>query len=391
MNIKFFKHFLLSVLMLLCWASIFICILAYTFLTTTWGAKLAATYLIQSYVPFCSINVGSYQGTIEKGLVLKDVRINHIPMIKEGGAHIQELHVQVPLIHWDQIAMKIINGKLQFSSADPIVFNAVISKNQIQGNCYAQSIDAHQFLLSLGYNDLAKNIQGFLSKPDFVLQGTMKAPRLTGRFFVDSIVYKDTSVKDGFGHLDLTIKALGLNPWLDGFVILESAFVRTNRVNVDLSASRVDFKGDVTNPALDIHGSSKVEDIDIDMAIKGSLLKPQLTFNSDPPLPEEEIIYTLATGKTWSGIEDARSQGFGLRRKLSDTFNVGMALEERPSQPGRDQSLGYSRMIEGQMNVTDKFSLNIAKKFLPTDSNNTSSQPEKDNSTEFYLQYKKRF
>ena len=132
----------------------------------------------------------------------------------------------------------------------------------------------------------------------------------------------------------------------------------------------------------------------IDLAIKGTFLKPKLIFNSDPPMSEENIMIALVTGKSWSGIES--EQGFGLRKKLTDTFNVGMQVQERPSQLGRDQALGYSRTLEGQMKLSDKFSLNVSKKYLPssTESPQTgiaSGQRQKDDESQIYLQYKKRF
>ncbi len=379
--------------MLSCWVAILICVGSYAFLTTTWGAKIATTCMIKSYVPFCDVTIGSYEGTIEKGLVLKEVTIKHIPTMKEGAVHIQELYVQIPLIHWDQVSVKVTNGRLDIGSADPIVFNGSMVKNQIKGNCYTHSMDAHQVLSALGYDDLAKNLYGFMSNLDFTVDGVVGAMHFTGHFFVDKIVYRDTTVKDGFSRLDLTVKSLGVTPSMTGFIIMDSALVQTNKINIDLTTSKVDFKEDVVNPLLDIHGSSQVEDIDIDMAIKGSLQRPRLTFNSDPPMPEEEIIAVLVTGKKWSEIDNEWSQGIGLRRKLTDAFNVGMEVQEMPSQPGHDQALGYSRIIEGQVNLTDKFSLNVAKKFFPADTTGTTEnpQPQKDNETNFYLQYKKRF
>jgi|GEM_PF-6855734 len=395
MTKNFLKRFILSMFMLFCWVAMITCATAYVFLTTTWGAKLITPYLIKYYVPFCDISVERYEGTIEKGLSLKHVTINHIPTMKEGVIHIQEIYLQIPWVHLDQMAIKAINGRVDLVSSDPIIFNGTRINNTISGNCYAHSIDAHQVLSVLGYDDLAKSIHGFISNPDFEISGIGNVPHFVGHFFVDNIVYKDTSVQDGFGRLDVTIMSLGLVPSMTGFIILESALVKTNKINIDLTTSKVGFKGNVDQLFLDIHGSSKVEDIEVDMAIKGSLQKPQLIFNSDPPMPEEEILIALVTGKKWSEIENERSssEGFGLRRKLTDNFNVGMELEEIPLQFGKDQSLGYTKTIEGQLKLTDKFSLNFAKKYLPvTDTPTTSSsQPVKSDDTEFFLEYKRRF
>jgi hypothetical protein len=391
--IKNFKHVFLSLLVFLCWISIIICVAAYAFLTTPWGAKSASMYLIEAYLPFCNVDVGNYEGTIEHGLVLKNVTISHIPNFKEGEVHIQDLYVQIPLIHWDQLSLRINNGSLNLPAADPIIFNVSMSQNKIQGNCYARSVDAKQILSVLGYDELAKSIYGFISHIDFSIGGSVQEPRFVGHFFVDKFIFKDTKLNDGFGHLDLKVPSIGENPALDGFVILESAAVKVDKINVDLTTSKVDFKGSVNDFLLDIHGSSKVEDMTIDLAIKGTFLRPKLLVNSDPPMSEDKILVALATNKSWSEIDEA--QGFGLRKKLTDVFNVGMQVEERQSQVGRDQASGYSRTLEGQMNVTDKLSVNVSKKYLPASESSanvgSTSQPQKDNESQIYLQYKQRF
>jgi hypothetical protein len=356
---------------------------------------MASTYLIEVYIPFCHVTIGSYEGTIEKGVLLKDVTISRIPNIKDAVVHVQDLYIQVPLMHWNDVSVKIVNAKINLSSADPIVFNGTINQNNIKGNCYSRSIDARQVVAALGYDDLAKNIYGFISHVDFDVEGLVSAPRLKGHFLVDKFIFKNAQVKDGFSHLDLTILSLGDKPALQGFIIMESALIKVEKISVDLMTSKVDFKGDVRDFLLDIHGSTKIEDTGIDLSIKGTFLKPILLFNSDPPMSEEKILLLLATGKSWSGIEG--DQGFGLRKKLTETFNVGMEVQERQSQLGRDQTTAYYQTLEGQVKMTDKFSLNVARKYLPSNadtSSNTgtgSTQRPKDNESEIYLQYKQRF
>jgi len=394
MNLKSLKHLVLSFLALICWVAIVLCITGYVFLTTTWGAKLASTYFIETYIPFCNVSIGSYQGTIEKGVVLKDVTISHIPDIKDAVIHIQDLRIRVPLTRLDQVSLDVVNAKISLAGSDPLVFTGAIVQQNIKGNCYAQNLDARQVVDALGYSELAKNIYGFISHVDFEVTGTIEAPRLKGHFVIDKFTFKNTQVSDGFSHLDLTFLSLGDKPALRGFIITESALVKVEKINIDLMTSKVDFNGDVRDFALDIHGSSKIEDIMIDMAIKGTFLRPKLLFNSDPPMSEENILITLATGKSWSGID--AQQGVGLRKKLTDTLNVGMEVQEQQTRLGRDQALGYSRTLEGQMKLSDKFSLNVSKKYLPSNaeassSNVGTSQPQKDNESEIYLQYKQRF
>lgn len=395
MKTKSLKHIFFSSLILFCWVAIIGCVSAYVLLTTTWGAKLAATYVIESYIPFCNVHIGEYQGTIEKGLKLKNVTITRIPWIKDAIIHAQDLQIRVPLKHWDQVEVNIVNAKIVLPGSDPLVFTGTIINKELKGNCYSNNIDAKQVVAALGYDELARNIYGYLSKVDFKVEGTVTAPRLRGHFIVDKFIYKNhTQLTDGFSNLDLTFVSLGEHASLRGFIIMQSALVRVGKVGIDLTTSKVDFDGDVRDFKLDIHGVSRIEDIMIDMAIKETFKKPKLIFNSDPPMSEEMILIALATGKAWSATES--DQGIGLRRKLTDSFKVGMEVKEWQTQVGNDQPLGYSRTLEGQMKVTDKFSLNVAKKYLPANASSpatgvgSSSSPRQDQS-EIYLQYKQRF
>jgi translocation and assembly module TamB len=51
-------------------------------------------------------------------------------------------------------------------------------------------------------------------------------------------------------------------------------------------------------PIIDIDATARVEDYDITLGLHGSSDKPRLTYRSEPPLPEADIIALLALGHT---------------------------------------------------------------------------------------------
>ena len=51
-------------------------------------------------------------------------------------------------------------------------------------------------------------------------------------------------------------------------------------------------------PTIDIDATARVEDYDITLGLHGSSDKPRLTYRSEPPLPEADIIALLALGHT---------------------------------------------------------------------------------------------
>lgn len=394
MKIKFVRHTLISLTLMMCWVLIMGVAVGYGFLTTSVGAQMITSALIQSYLPSAQIKIASLEGTIQKGVLLKNIEISNMAMMKNAVLNIQELHLELPIVFYKQLTAKAINGRLSFPSSDPIVFNLQIKNDQLSGNLYAKNIDAKEIVLSLGYGLLARDIKGFLSRIDFIVDGPITVPHLKGHFLVDEFTYQETLLKDGFSRLDLSILSLGERPLMQGQLIMESANVKVSKIPVELTTSKAEFKGDVTNPLLDIYGSTKADDILIDMTIKGSLQKPKLSFSSDPPMSEADIL-TVLIRKGWSSIGANQAQTIGLRRDIGEGLNVGMKIEQNTDKLGQRKAAGYAQTIEGQLNVTDKISFNLSQKYLSArdelNSTATGTQTNKNKETEFTVQYKKRF
>jgi len=53
-------------------------------------------------------------------------------------------------------------------------------------------------------------------------------------------------------------------------------------------------------PNIDIDATARVEDYDITLGLHGTSDKPRLTYRSEPPLPEADIVALLALGHTQS-------------------------------------------------------------------------------------------
>ncbi len=71
---------------------------------------------------------------------------------------------------------------------------------------------------------------------------------------------------------------------MEGEVIIDSGLVNVRNANLKLSQSKLFFQGDIFNPRMDIHLGAKVEDMDIHLAVRGTLDHPQLIVSSDPPM-----------------------------------------------------------------------------------------------------------
>ena len=75
-----------------------------------------------------------------------------------------------------------------------------------------------------------------------------------------------------------------------------------------IAGTRYDLqRGDITftnpvriEPTIDINATARVEDYDITLGLHGTPSKPAVTWRSDPPLPEADVVALLALGRTES-------------------------------------------------------------------------------------------
>src|ERR1700691_4303678 len=68
-------------------------------IVTPWGGKLLVRYFKQQFVSVGLMHVGSYEGSLHNGFVLKDVSIRGLSYFPDALLRIQEVHVRLPL--WD--------------------------------------------------------------------------------------------------------------------------------------------------------------------------------------------------------------------------------------------------------------------------------------------------
>lgn len=81
--------------------------------------------------------------------------------------------------------------------------------------------------------------------------------------------------------------------------------------NFTLAAGTIDFPGiSSLNPNLNIEAVYKVSKVQISILTKGTLNKPEITLQSDPPMPETEIFSYLAFGKPSSQLTQREAGSF---------------------------------------------------------------------------------
>jgi autotransporter translocation and assembly factor TamB len=382
-------------------------------IVTPLGGKLLVRCFKQEFSSVGLMHIGHYQGTLQDGFILKDIRITGLSYLPGSLLRIQQIDVRLPL--WDvrHYDLDIFNARIFIPGNDPVVFTGKVHAGQIKGNLYGSSVDLHTALRFWASEDIRKNLLGFISNIDVNIQGPLDSPQLSGSFLADNIRYKATFFTDGVSHLDVTLVPLRGQIQVKGDVIIDSGLVKVRNVNLKLSQSKFTFQEDIFNPIIEIHLGSRVEDMDIYLTIKGTSSDPQLTVISDPPMAAQEALQVLFTGNAWSSstspfsgvtsgelaenfldysLQDIHNdQDLGFKTKLTDNLKLGAEMDQTPLPPG-EMSTYYSRKINGEMDMTDHMSLNVSHEVFPQYSypSYQDAQPQTAD-TQVYVQYKKRF
>lgn len=384
-------------------------------IVTPLGGRIFVKYFKQEFSSIGLMHIGHYAGSLHEGLILKDVRITGLSYLPDALLRIQEIHVRIPLWDLPHSDFGIFNARIFIPDCEPIVFTGDVSAGLIKGNLYSKSVDLHAASRFWALEDIRKNLQGFISNVDVIIHGPLDAPQISGTFLADSIRYKSILLTNGVSEVELTLIPNTSQVLVTGEIIVGSGLVNVRQINLKLSTSKIIYQGDIFNPSLDIHLGSRVEDMDIHLTIKGNTLGPQLTVTSDPPMVPQDALQILFTGNEWSAVGASPFNGvtsselaqdflnyslkdindtqqLGLKTKLTDNLKLGVEMDQLPAPPG-DTAVYYSRKIEGEMDLSEHMSLNVAREVLPQqrDLSQGAQDAEPQAETQIYVQYKKRF
>lgn len=398
-----FQKILTVVFLAACSLALAACAGGFYLLTTASGGKAAVQFFCKQYVPQdVIVTIGNYAGTMRSGLILQDIAVTNIPAFPpEASIRIQRLIARVPAFDPRDLSVDIFNVRLILPGCDPIVIEGQYTKGQVQARAYTRVLDVHTLVSGVMQERFLKNLQGFITDAEMTIQGPVSGLCMTGTFFVDRIRYQDTTVSQGFGRVQAILVLGGAKALLSGVLMMDDGLVNTRHRDIDLRPSRAFFAGGaLDDPSLDIHGTIQIEDIAIDFSIKGTLQKPALKVQSDPPMAEDMLWMVLAAGKTWTPSSlryNEQTKALGVQKNVTDEFKLGLEFEESPVRPGQPVT-EYSRTVQGAMLLTDKFSLNIAEKLLPQDrssipaqSDPTNTDPRRQTESQIYLKYKNTF
>ena len=84
------------------------------------------------------------------------------------------------------------------------------------------------------------------------------------------------------------------------------------------------------DPVLDIRGTSRISNYDVNIYVYGAVSAPKMLLTSEPPLPENEIMTLLATGTTTEGLSDgATAQNKGTQLLIEELRRGRLPMGKR--------------------------------------------------------------
>jgi translocation and assembly module TamB len=146
------------------------------------------------------------------------------------------------------------------------------------------------------------------------------------------------------GEADLRLRGTAAKPVLLGRADILEGEVYFNGSKYELERGEVAFRSPVTTtPELDLQATTHIRDYDITLSLNGEPNKLRVTYRSEPPMPEADIITLLALGRTTTEESAQAQSGQSSFTQDASSAIINQALNATVSN--RAQSLfGVSRI-----------------------------------------------
>jgi translocation and assembly module TamB len=101
------------------------------------------------------------------------------------------------------------------------------------------------------------------------------------------------------GDVDLRLRGTVATPSLLGRISVTEGSATIAGTRYELQRGDITFSNPVRiEPSIDLNATARVEDYDISLGLHGSPDKMSVSYRSDPPLPEADVVALLALGRT---------------------------------------------------------------------------------------------
>lgn len=293
--------FILGLTLMMC-----VAVYAAYILFTTRGADSVIRFVVKSAWGMEHVVFERLEGSLTGGVQIFNVEASRFIFLPESGViRVQELDVRLAAPSWEGLEARVINARLITPQADNIVINAALRAGQYAANAYSKSLDlAWLTAIIRRFNNLPL-IHGDLRNIDLVISGSAFEPVVKGALEVGHIPLNGFLLYDTPVACDLSFKRRGTIWETYGKLSAQQGWLKSPKCLVELGESRLVFSGDILDPEIDIHAAAVIARTRIDIVVRGKRKDPKITLTSDPPLPQEQLLLMLTTGRRWDGIDMA--------------------------------------------------------------------------------------
>ncbi len=374
------------------------CAAAYVFYTPRGSAFLVKKALAK-YLPAQTFTIGKSEGSFARTLVLSDLEFHGLSGLPAGSVlKVQSLKVHIASFEPAGRMARIDNGRLQLPDSELILFRGRLQNNALDANIFSNGLRLEQLSGFVPGNAGLKQLSGAISGIDIYVKGALSKPQVSGKCRVERFLRGGFTLADSLIFFDIRLEGLGASPKVFGTVSTDSGTVSGPRTAViALSNSKVSFSGDPSKPELDLRGVSAVESVKINIAVKGTLDKPELILASDPPLPRERLAVMLLTNKSWKATQAALGSGQlspDVARDFIGYFLFPASGNSLAKRLGlTDISFTFDRQQKGvgvNKAITGNLSVEAEKELLPQAASGQSGPPQRP-SDNVLLKFKKKF
>lgn len=402
--------------------------MAYYYFFTPKGSIVVTKYFMMKYFGEENVTIKKIEGCIFKKLYLYGIEIGDIAKLpKNSIVRIQKLDLYFKTHKLNGLCLDIFNGRLRLPDSEPVIFAGKYRGGVLEVDVYTKEVSVKD-ALDLFYKDRKfRKPAGSIIDLSCLVKGTFADLELKGDLTIEKLSQNEFSVIGVPCSFDIQIKDMQKALKVYGNIIFSGGKIAGPKAAVSLRQSRVIFAGDAAGFSMDLNGTSKIEDVIINIELKGTMESPYLKLTSQPPLPEERLLLMLATGKSWKSVEsslvqgkispdllqdfmeyfvfggsgsgmaehfgisvvsfkyDESKKGIGVKKGVTDKAAVNYGIEQ--AQTGKDTVNTHT--IGGEYKVTENVSVEGSREIVQKDKNATDSdEPPKD---QVMVKYKKEF
>jgi len=252
-----------------------------------------------------------------------------------------------------------VRGDADLSLRGPLAGMKLEGEARITDGRYVKNIDPVKMMRSRGGSGKKTGLQLFsLRDPpwkDMVFDVNLSAEE---PFYIRNNFFK------GEARPQLHLGGTGEIPVLTGVTYVDSLLLKMPAGRIRFVGGVVRFPpGEPDRPKIDIPGTARMMGYDITVTVQGAYDEPAITLSSVPPLPEEELLLLVLTGRPpQSGFDRAANQRTGMavavflgKDFLSRVFGSESTETDETILERFDMEVGRGVSRKGEYTVESRF------------------------------------